>query len=57
MGMSLAQGSVVPFFKSLAENKAFPITDKRMTRFMITLDQAVDLVLLALNEWWVVKFM
>jgi UDP-N-acetylglucosamine 4,6-dehydratase/5-epimerase len=39
------RGLVVPFFAKLAaEGKSLPITDKRMTRFWITLDQAVDFV-------------
>lgn len=41
-----SRGSVIPYFKQLAaEGKAFPITDKRMTRFWITLEQAVEFVL------------
>jgi UDP-N-acetylglucosamine 4,6-dehydratase/5-epimerase len=41
-----SRGSVVPIFKKLArENKPFPITDIRMTRFWITLEQAVEFVL------------
>ena len=41
-----SRGSVIPYFKQLAtEGKIFPITDKRMTRFWITLDQAVEFVL------------
>jgi UDP-N-acetylglucosamine 4,6-dehydratase len=41
-----SRGSVIPYFKQLAlEGRPFPITDKRMTRFWITLDQAVDFVL------------
>lgn len=41
-----SRGSVIPFFKQLAaEGKPFPITDKRMTRFWITLKQAVEFVL------------
>ena len=39
-----SRGSVVPFFFSLKDKKVIPITDKRMTRFMITLDQGVELV-------------
>jgi UDP-N-acetylglucosamine 4,6-dehydratase/5-epimerase len=40
-----SRGSVVPFFRKLnAEGKSLPITDKRMTRFWITLDQAVKFV-------------
>ena len=41
-----SRGSVIPLFRKLAkEGKPFPITDKRMTRFWITIDQAVDFVL------------
>lgn len=40
-----SRGSVIPFFKKLAaEGKPFPITDSRMTRFWITLPQAVQFV-------------
>ena len=39
-----SRGSVIPFFLSIADKKVLPITDKRMTRFMITLEQGVDLV-------------
>ena len=41
-----SRGSVIPFFKSLvdANEKEIPITHKDMTRFMITLEQGVDLV-------------
>lgn len=39
-----SRGSVIPFFLSVAEKGALPITDERMTRFMITLEQGVDLV-------------
>ncbi len=47
-----SRGSVVPFFKSLIDSgaKSLPITDKRMTRFWITLDQGVDLVFRAIKE-------
>lgn len=47
-----SRGSVIPFFKSLIENgeKRLPITDYRMTRFWITLDQGIDLVFKALKE-------
>ena len=41
-----SRGSVIPYFKQLAsEGKPFPITDKRMTRFWITLEHAVEFVL------------
>jgi UDP-N-acetylglucosamine 4,6-dehydratase (inverting) len=39
-----SRGSVIPFFHSLANTGVLPITDARMTRFMITLEQGVDLV-------------
>lgn len=46
-----SRGSVIPLFKSLAaQGKPLPITDKRMTRFWITLDQAIDLVFLCHKE-------
>ena len=40
-----SRGSVIPFFLSLAKSgKKLPITDDRMTRFMISLEQGVELV-------------
>lgn len=45
-----SRGSVVPFFLSLNKSKPLPITDERMTRFMITLEQGVDLVWYAFND-------
>lgn len=45
-----SRGSVIPFFINLADTGVLPITDKRMTRFMITLDQAVDLVWQAFED-------
>lgn len=39
-----SRGSVIPFFLSIANKGKLPITDTRMTRFMITLEQGVDLV-------------
>ena len=47
-----SRGSVVPFFKDLINGgaKELPITDMRMTRFWITLDQGVDLVFRAIKE-------
>lgn len=40
------RGSIIPYWKSLLAKgaKALPVTDKRMTRFWITLDQAADFV-------------
>ena len=39
-----SRGSVIPFFKSIRDSGEIPITDKRMTRFMITLQQGIKLV-------------
>ena len=39
-----SRGSVIPFFLSIADKGEFPITDRRMTRFMITLEQGIELV-------------
>ena len=39
-----SRGSVIPFFLSIKNNGLIPLTDKRMTRFMITLDEGVKLV-------------
>lgn len=39
-----SRGSVIPFFLSIANKGVLPITDDRMTRFMITLEQGVELV-------------
>lgn len=39
-----SRGSVIPYFLSIMGNGELPITDPRMTRFMITLEQAVELV-------------
>lgn len=40
-----SRGSVVPFFKKIKSTGKIPITDPRMTRFWITLDQGVQFVL------------
>ena len=39
-----SRGSVIPFFLSLKKSDSLPITDPRMTRFMISLNQGVELV-------------
>ena len=44
-----SRGSVIPFFKERAKTGVLPITDPRMTRFWITLDQSVHFVLKALE--------
>lgn len=45
-----SRGSVVPLFRRQLAEGRLTITDERMTRFWITLDQAVDLVLFALEH-------
>ncbi len=45
-----SRGSVLPLFLSLAASGVLPITDERMTRFMITLEQGVSLVWHALQD-------
>ena len=47
-----SRGSVIPFFQNIIENGAseLPITDYRMTRFWISLEQGVELVIKALEE-------
>ncbi len=47
-----SRGSVIPFFQKLVKEGAqsLPITDFKMTRFWITLEQAVDMVMTAFNE-------
>lgn len=39
-----SRGSVIPFFLSIKDKGILPITDERMTRFMISLEQGVELV-------------
>jgi UDP-N-acetylglucosamine 4,6-dehydratase len=39
-----SRGSVIPFFMSIKDSGVIPITDPRMTRFMISLEQGVELV-------------
>jgi len=45
-----SRGSVIPFFVTQADNGVLPITDPRMSRFMITLEQGVDLVWHAFDD-------
>ncbi len=47
-----SRGSVVPFFLSMREKGVLPITDEQMTRFNITLDEGIQLVLFALERAW-----
>jgi len=45
-----SRGSVIPFFLRRIKSGVLPITDTRMTRFMITLEQGVELVWHALED-------
>ena len=45
-----SRGSVIPFFNSIKGSGEVPITDKSMTRFMITLEEGVELVWHALGD-------
>lgn len=47
-----SRGSVIPFFLSKRNEQVIPITDARMTRFNITLDEGVALVMHALSHMW-----
>jgi UDP-N-acetylglucosamine 4,6-dehydratase (inverting) len=47
-----SRGSVVPFFMQRRKTGVLPITDERMTRFNITLQQGVDFVLDCLDRMW-----
>lgn len=47
-----SRGSVIPFFIEKAKSGILPITDERMTRFNITLQEGVDFVLMALEKMW-----
>ena len=51
-----SRGSVIPYFEEIKKNGFIPITDKKMTRFMISLDQAIELVWHALMIWLEAKF-
>ena len=47
-----SRGSVIPFFLKQKENGVLHITDNRMTRFNISLQQGVDFVLQCLERMW-----
>lgn len=47
-----SNGSVMPFFKKKRSSGVLPITDKRMTRFNISLNDGVRMVLYALENAW-----
>ena len=45
-----SRGSVIPFFNKIKDSEKIPITDPRMTRFMITLEKGVELVWRAFED-------
>jgi len=47
-----SRGSVIPFFLERKKTGVLPITDNRMTRFSITLQEGVDFVLNSLEKMW-----
>lgn len=47
-----SRGSVIPFFMKKRADGVLPITDERMTRFNITLEDGVNLVLKAFERMW-----
>jgi len=47
-----SRGSVIPFFMNKRKEGVLPITDARMTRFNITLEEGVAMVLYALTHMW-----
>lgn len=47
-----SRGSVIPFFLEKKKSGVLPITDERMTRFNITLQEGVDFVLACLERMW-----
>jgi UDP-N-acetylglucosamine 4,6-dehydratase/5-epimerase len=47
-----SRGSVIPLFLKCASQGKLPITDERMTRFSITLQEGVDFVLKSLERMW-----
>lgn len=47
-----SRGSVIPFFLKQKEKGVLPITDERMTRFNITLQDGVDFVIQCLGKMW-----
>ena len=45
-----SRGSIIPYFISIKNKGELPITDKRMTRFMISLEEGVNLVWEAMED-------
>ena len=52
-----SRGSVIPFFNQRKDSGVIPITDERMTRFMISLEQEWNLYGMPLKIWLAVKYM
>jgi UDP-N-acetylglucosamine 4,6-dehydratase (inverting) len=48
----MSRGSVIPLFIKQSKTGVITLTDKRMTRFSITLDQGVNFVIQCLNRMW-----
>jgi len=47
-----SKGSVIPFFLNKREEGFLPLTSEKMTRFSITLQESIDLVMYALTKGW-----
>ena len=47
-----SRGSVIPFFQDRVKDGVLPVTDGRMTRFNITLDDGIKFVLTSLDKMW-----
>ena len=47
-----SRGSVLPYFQSRVDKKYLNITDKRMTRFNISIEEGVNFVLFSLKNMW-----
>jgi UDP-N-acetylglucosamine 4,6-dehydratase (inverting) len=47
-----SRGSVIPFFLELKDTGVLPITDPQMTRFNISVEEGVDMVLWAIEHAW-----
>ena len=45
-----SRGSVVPFFNRIKDTREFPITDLNMTRFSLTTEQGINIVMFALDN-------
>ena len=45
-----SRGSIIPYFLSMQNSPTVPLTDERMTLFMITLEQGVELVWTAFDD-------